>query len=438
VHLPSLLPSQISLLYPLFPTLLHHHLLTDITPFLMPLLNTALSCTYDTPTRIRLLKHVPQDVTVDAIPTLLNATQLPADIATFLLLFLHPHLPHIPSPATPILCRLQASSHASPAALYGRCGQVDGGICLPGLLTNSSVSLSTSQVNDPTSANAISRHFSFYLTSYLQKRGHLVQPVIISEATCFVFVDAITRCLSEGLPCVDDSRALTLLQNCVSLPSFHTLPTSLKTRLASYSSSFPITKALTTLLDSPSFKTTSPAFKSLLSWSYILLHCPKNQNPLACVRLQNLLLHHILPSMVMTDDNVPTLAAIDVILRAASSLGSIDAGLMLVEIGAIGPYTDDSRAFAAKAGILNFLLAHPNLYSGKTYKPAEIEAVAAALSTNRAQELLGSEDLASRDVGLAVLWRGVMGGDVTEVDLDEGVGDWDRRGKWGAFVKSLR
>ena len=92
--------------------------------------------------------------------------------------------------------------------------------------------------------------------------------------------------------------------------------------------SSPLTNLLTELLDADAFDAAGEAFTALLEWCYSLLSLPALKHPQSCVRLQNLLLHHLLPPPPDPGDPNPSvgaLAAAEVMLRSASQLGDIDA-----------------------------------------------------------------------------------------------------------------
>ncbi|GMI33981.1 hypothetical protein TeGR_g12489 [Tetraparma gracilis] len=424
-HLPALLPPLLPSILPLLPSILLHHLHSDITPFLLHLLPPLLSSPYSPPPRSRLLKFLPA-VSFDQqqVKALLvdRDPPLPADAQVFLLLLSFPRVPLVPGTKSDIVARFVASSYPSTSAEYARCGRSDGGILLPGLLLNAAISTATSG-----GERGAERQFHLYLSAFISGRGVAPDdtPLLVSALTAPAFATALVRLLGE-VPAaqVQAPRVLAVVRPCMALGVLGELKPAEGKRLAKYVVSGPLTNLLTELLDADAFDAAGEAFTALLEWCYSLLSLPALKHPQSCVRLQNLLLHHLLPPPPDPGDPNPSvgaLAAAEVMLRSASQLGDIDAGLLLVEIGAIGPFEAGSEELAKKRELMAYLMSLPQLFESATYSTGDVALVGATVDPELLKMLLKDQDPKRKQAGLAVLVNKIAGGE--DLDLAE-FGGW--------------
>jgi len=79
-----------------------------------------------------------------------------------------------------------------------------------------------------------------------------------------------------------------------------------------------------------------------------MLALPPSKHAQTCVRLQNFLLHQLLPHCTLAGQ----VASAEVLFRLAVSLGDVDAGRMLVEVAVLGPFPEGSDVLEKKRELL--------------------------------------------------------------------------------------
>jgi len=126
-------------------------------------------------------------------------------------------------------------------------------------------------------------------------------------------------------------------------------------------------------------------------------------------------------------------------MRTAAALGAVDAALMAVTVGALGPFLEGSEAVAKKREIVRFLgTVGEGRWKGGSYSEAVVAGIAAAFDEEELLRLLASPEREMRDTGLAVKVHKAAGGGESEGGGGGGEGGEEEGGEWAEVLEAMR